>query len=445
MLNMFSRGATLLNKGISAGINSALSYFSKSSSTPTSNHIAAKEVNNIFSSTSQTVLKNASICVKTVDYSYNMIANKEEAQKSIDTLASKGVKFHKSTYDILGQNNSGRLQGAIFTDKDGNIIVSLAGTRQDSLGNFLTDLVDDALVAGGFNTYKTSSLVKLNEYILKEFSAQIKNGAEIIYTGHSLGGHSANVGANIMAGMLIDRDIKDNISVTTFDSAGGDTALKNAAQHASTLLGMCFERQENVLFEGPNVTFDSRKNIVNGLDYKNTVTKYIVHHQKHGTYNPLSWNWNNIKSWLNPTKLLAEHGLDNFEDAFNGKGSIMDESGNTITHHSDQNIISLPFDQLLLDQMTEHTSGEGKLYCMTSFNKDTHTQDTRYFYEDQLEAAKQKHEATLVAPTQYIKDLLYEAMHYCNSTIYPSAEDNIITILGDDSNTTEYNMVACAA
>ena len=421
-----------LVKGGCTICNNVLSYFSKKPHAPASDNIA-NESKNIFSETSKAILENASICVETVDYAYNMITYQSEAQTNIEILESQGVTFHKSTYDILGQTNSGKLQGAIFTDKDSNIIVSLAGTRLDSLMNFYKDLVDDGLVAAGFNTYKTNALVKLNEYLLEEFVNQIKDGAKIIFTGHSLGGHSANVGANIMAGMLIDKDIKNNISVITFDSAGGDTALKNASQYASKLFDMCFNSQENVLFEGHNITFDSRKNIVNGLDYKKTVTKYTVQHEKHGEYNPLSWAWGNIKSWLNPCSLLAEHSLNNFKDAFNGHGSITDEKGNTLTHHSNQNVISLPFDQLLLDQMTESTSCEGTLYCMTSFNKKTHTQDTRYFYKDQYEAAKEKYEKALNPIDQ--SDLFYEANYYI-----PTEED--LTALGDIGH---HISIACAA
>ena len=367
----------------------------------------ANPLKNPSSQASQEVFKQAALDAQMTGLAYEIGKNKAKVEAFKSTLEDKGVKYHKSTYDILGDNNSGKLQGAIFTNEcSKTITLAIAGTRQNSISNFLTDFIDDALLSIGFNTYKTKSIAKINDHLLKEYHEQIQAGWKVHYTGHSLGGHSANVGANLLAAKgVVDLD---KISTTTFDSAGGDTALKNATKlggHARSI------QEKHCLFTGANVTFDSRDNVINKADYKTETSVFKVHHSEHGP---------NALSKYNPVQLIKEHGLRNFLDALvDGKGCIVGENGAAVSYDPSHTTSPITMDHDTFRLLASSTTPqEDQDMTATMFDSTSNTNATIRFSTKDLQA------------TQATKELLDHPDFGMDTSGFFSSDESFV--LGED-------------
>ena len=174
---------------------------------------------------------------------------------------------------------------------------------------------------------------------------------------------------------------EDQVSVTTFDSAGGDTAFKNTAQYAGYSRST---QEQNTLFEGHNVTFDSRPNAINQCDYKTEITKYTVHNAKHGAYNPNSWSLSNILAKLNPIQLIKEHSLDNFIKVFEGEGCIVGQDNVPVTYNHTTTKTPVAFDEDLFAKIIPSPNAE---YTMTKFDQVNNEHITIEFSKDALNDA----------------------------------------------------------
>ncbi len=297
------------------------------------------------------IFAQAMLDTKMVEYAYNVIAydEKPSAKKNhlrdffMNQLYPHGIAHHKTTYEILTQQeNPHNLEGSIFLDANNKIIVvALAGTRLESTAyNMLTDIWDDVRIACGFTTLKAEALMRLNDYIITEFQDCIKEGWALHYTGHSSGAYNADLAANHMCALrdyLTVQDFqdtaknrvpfsKDKISVTSFESVGGITPLKNAA----AICGFKLTSEHDVrLFEGHYCVFNSRKNFINSLDKQSNALIFIVEHEEHG---PNKW-W---QFW----KTQSEHSHDNFIKAFDGKGCIVGPDNKITTY--DHSKIAIP-------------------------------------------------------------------------------------------------------
>ena len=303
------------------------------------------------SNDSAKIFSQAMLDTKMVEYAYNVIAydEKPSAKKThlrdffMEQLYPHGIIHYKTTYEILTQQeNPHNLEGSIFLDVNKKIIVvALAGTRLESTAyNMLTDIWDDVRIACGFTTLKAEALMRLNDYIITEFQGYIKEGWSLHYTGHSSGAYGADLAANHMCALrdyLTVQDFqdtaknripfsKDKISVTSFESVGGITPLKNAA----AICGFKLTDENDVrLFEGDHCVFNSRKNFINSLDKQSNALIFIVEHEEHG---PNKW-WQFWKTHL-------EHRHDNFIKAFDGKGCIVGPDNKITTY--DHSKIDIP-------------------------------------------------------------------------------------------------------
>ena len=289
------------------------------------------------------IFSQAMLDIKMIEYTYNIAAPEEQPNFMKSTLRnsfenqllSHGIMHYKTTYEILtAEENTRDLQGCIFLDPVNKIIiVAFAGTRLESTTqNILMDLWDDVLITCGSTTMKTDAIMRLNDHILTEFQAQIRGGWALHYTGHSSGAHNADFAANHMCGLrdyLTAQDFedkiqnrigfeKDQISITSFESAGGVTPLKNAAAICGYKI---IDQDDQRLFEGGYNIFNARENFINSIDRKSNAQLFKVEHDDHG---PNRW-W---QFW----KTLHEHDSTNFIKVFEGDGYIVKPDGKITTY-----------------------------------------------------------------------------------------------------------------
>ena len=342
---------------------------------------------------SQQIFSQAMRDTQMIEYAYSIRAPGEQPNpiKSAlnnafqDRLLSHNhnITHHKTTYEILKlEENTGSLQGSIFLDHTNQIIiVALAGTRLDSTShNMLIDIWDDVRIACGFTTSKTEAMMRLNDYIIREFQTQIKDGWSLHYTGHSSGAHLADFLANHMCGLgdyIAAQDFEDTtknqeqfekqkISVTSFESVGGITPLKNAAAICGYKIT---NENDQRLFEGGYYVFNSRANFINSLDKQSNAIIFIIEHEEHG---PNKW-W---QFW----KTQTEHRSDNFVKVFEGKGCIVGPDGRMITYSHNKIALSytegmeIKIDEYKIAEQSTPTATEATHheFIMTSFDVQNH-------------------------------------------------------------------------
>lgn len=117
------------------------------------------------------------------------------------------------------------------------ITIANAGTRMSSYQKASSDLKDDAKLTLGMEVNKLSSIKKVNDKLLEFMTAEeldLKDYS-LHYTGHSLGGYLAGVGAADMAIKMKEKGIslqvgneeekKKRISVSAFDAPGCKSAV----------------------------------------------------------------------------------------------------------------------------------------------------------------------------------------------------------------------------
>lgn len=336
---------------------------------------------------SRHIFSQAMLDTQMIEHAYSITApaeqpniNKSALTRSFQQkLLSRNIIHHKTTYEILAtEENTGSLQGSIFLDYENHIItVAFAGTRLDSTSsNMLIDIWDNLRLACGFITIKTEAIMRLNNYIITEFQPEIKDGWSLHYTGHSSGAHSADFAANHMCGLedyitaqnfqdpTQNRSVipKTKISVTSFESVGGITPLKNA----SAICGYKItDEKDQRLFEGSYYVFNSRTNFFNSLDKQSNALIFIIEHEEQG-----------LNKWWQFWKTQTEHRSENFVKAFEGKGCIVGPDGKTITYS--HNTISLPYMDSIETKIAKHSSlttteEAHHEFTITHFDRTTHT------------------------------------------------------------------------
>ncbi len=149
---------------------------------------------------------------------------KKETFESIEKIVPGIYKLYDSQ-DSEGPISEYNYRAEVWIDKINNtLFIANVGTRfsAKSTDLIISDILDDLNIMKGILPNKAESVISLNQYIIDKLAESDYSKFNFVFTGHSLGGHLASIGA---ANMFLKMPSAKSIMSIGFDAPGAKKSV----------------------------------------------------------------------------------------------------------------------------------------------------------------------------------------------------------------------------
>jgi hypothetical protein len=285
--------------------------------------------------------------------------------------------------DAFDATKKHEYRAVVFIDRENKkIIIANAGTRPQPNQKGMNDLRDDALLTVGKMPKKYEMISQLNNVLLQNLG-QAVGEYSFHYTGHSLGGVMADIGAADMAIKMLRKglDPRGGVSSITFDNPGAKPFVQQIYKKAGI-------SNASIKEDVDYVAINNRKNFINTAQKQaGTVFEILMNEEKlinekvplSSCLNFALTAWRNLKHLVTliPNQ-LKQHELSNFENVIEKGAGIVLERKPTEAHGAYFYRTGLAYNPEIFNRLKATKKKHGnlgrQLYFMTRTFQDSNGQ-----------------------------------------------------------------------